>query len=101
VDERGGLENRCGACATVGSNPTLSASHNTLGYEGMALSLPILRTAARRQAALCASQGTPGCEEAGGLPRLIRNARLRGGRQPSPPHKKRPAARTQAALCAS
>ncbi len=23
--ERGGLENRCGACTTVGSNPTLSA----------------------------------------------------------------------------
>ena len=27
VAERGGLENRCGACATVGSNPTLSAAY--------------------------------------------------------------------------
>jgi hypothetical protein len=27
VDERGGLENRCGACSTVGSNPTLSAGY--------------------------------------------------------------------------
>ena len=26
MDERGGLENRCGLRATVGSNPTLSAS---------------------------------------------------------------------------
>jgi hypothetical protein len=101
VDERGGLENRCGACATVGSNPTLSASHNTLGYEGMALSLPILRTAARRQAAFPASQRTLGCEEASCPLRLIRNARLRGGRQPSAPHKERTAARRQAALPAS
>ena len=35
VDDRGGLENRCGFRPTVGSNPTLSAERNFWEIYGM------------------------------------------------------------------
>ena len=38
VDERGGLENRCGLAATVGSNPTPSAEKALALREGFLLS---------------------------------------------------------------
>ncbi len=38
MDERGGLENRCGLAATVGSNPTPSAEKALALREGFLLS---------------------------------------------------------------